>query len=887
MSGARDTGPIMAGTGPLAGPQRSGIIVSNITPRVELPSVAPFFDELASAGRGLQGVIDKHLVERAADRGAKEGADAAKRQAAGEDVSKVRAPLTITEAGEARKRAFVQGYRADIRTTVDERLGKFAIDHPYDPEAFRAASELVVSGFIQGAPAEHAVELESYAKAKATDLFLQISGRRQERDTVAAKGAIVARRGILKTAIEDAITTDGSGLAALEQPTIKARMAEYVELSHSLAANPAFGISEEEASAELANDFASIKAAAIAAHTVGTYRREGYDAALAEIQGMQRPRAMVSPGAGPAPVGMVEAGNIDLNSRPTVHNADGTVSTVRSITVESDGRAYLLPTVSDDGRILSDDDAVHAWRASGRHLGVFDSEKSADAYAQTLHLDQAAQAGDGLALAPHERELAVQRAKEAVTREHAVDLERTNAARSTRAQLEADMRRSIEDDVASVSLTGKATGLTADQVEAALGPSGLTEWYAKRAEAQDDFNHFGDLSRLTPDQAAARIAQVQARRGQALPDTIANADDLQALVKAMSLVETPGRSNVVSADPDGPGPAGGGAYGDMQLLPATAKRMAAKLGLAYDQGRLLSDDAYNRQLGTAYLSELLTRYHGDAFLAVTGYHAGEGNVDKWLAAYGDPRQIGREAWLAKVRVGNPRSADYPTKVAAAMGGGKAWEAWEKASQLRDSDPAAAVAGDFAVQSAQAKWKADVEAGRTTTGSGAAMASAFLDAQDRAGISTGKRQPLPNTMLERYAADARNYARTGDWQGYLAWSQRVVAQFNDPISGNGHGDAVLQATLERAYVSGFAARASANLVTKAGAGKPTTAADTAQAHAAARTETQARAATGGLPARIVPAAAVADLKADPSPGAQAEFDAVFGKGAASRALGGGR
>jgi len=63
-----------------------------------------------------------------------------------------------------------------------------------------------------------------------------------------------------------------------------------------------------------------------------------------------------------------------------------------------------------------------------------------------------------------------------------------------------------------------------------------------------------------------------------------------------------------------------GAQGLMQMIPATARRFGCSN---------VNDPQDNVQAGTRYLRFLLKRFNGNVSLALAGYNAGEGSVDKY------------------------------------------------------------------------------------------------------------------------------------------------------------------------------------------------------------------------------------------------------------------
>jgi soluble lytic murein transglycosylase len=108
--------------------------------------------------------------------------------------------------------------------------------------------------------------------------------------------------------------------------------------------------------------------------------------------------------------------------------------------------------------------------------------------------------------------------------------------------------------------------------------------------------------------------------------TAATADHVDPfLVAAVVNVESGFRPTVTSS---------AGAVGLMQVLPTTAKAVARHLGIPGKMNEeALKDPVVNIRVGTAYLAELLRRYHDDERLALAAYNAGISNADRWALGW--------------------------------------------------------------------------------------------------------------------------------------------------------------------------------------------------------------------------------------------------------------
>lgn len=144
------------------------------------------------------------------------------------------------------------------------------------------------------------------------------------------------------------------------------------------------------------------------------------------------------------------------------------------------------------------------------------------------------------------------------------------------------------------------------------------------------------------------IAKRSAQNGVVLFDAYFPVVDLgqtgsieRALALALTRQESAFNATAVSSS---------GALGLMQLLPSTARDVAGKLKVPFIQENLTRDPAYNVQLGTQYLAEMLKRFGGSYELAAAAYNAGPGRVGGWLKTLGDPRdgKIDMVDWIETI-----------------------------------------------------------------------------------------------------------------------------------------------------------------------------------------------------------------------------------------------
>jgi soluble lytic murein transglycosylase len=87
-----------------------------------------------------------------------------------------------------------------------------------------------------------------------------------------------------------------------------------------------------------------------------------------------------------------------------------------------------------------------------------------------------------------------------------------------------------------------------------------------------------------------------------------------------------------------------GARGLMQLMPATARLVARRLGEPTSDFLLTTDPGHNMRMGAAYLQQVLEKFDNSVPLAAAAYNAGPNRVTQWLTENGDPR-VGTQSMI--------------------------------------------------------------------------------------------------------------------------------------------------------------------------------------------------------------------------------------------------
>lgn len=240
--------------------------VSNLPPTVSTRTYdAEMWEAAGKVADRLTEAAKPDLIRRAQARGAIEGAEVA----AG--LREYKAPrFQFGDVAAARQAAVESAYDARTRQDVDARLTALRQEHRYDPQAYEMAAGEAVRGFIQGAPPEFAVQVETYAQGKAREGLQVVSNARIAQDERESNQALNVRA---ETLSERLIALPAQG--KMGDPEFASTRADYDALQDQREHNPAILYSHEQRLADDDKLDSAILTANISRLSVNTYTDAG------------------------------------------------------------------------------------------------------------------------------------------------------------------------------------------------------------------------------------------------------------------------------------------------------------------------------------------------------------------------------------------------------------------------------------------------------------------------------------------------------------------------------------------------------------------------------------------------------------------------------------
>jgi soluble lytic murein transglycosylase len=148
---------------------------------------------------------------------------------------------------------------------------------------------------------------------------------------------------------------------------------------------------------------------------------------------------------------------------------------------------------------------------------------------------------------------------------------------------------------------------------------------------------------------------------------------------------------------------GANAWGLMQIIPSTGRRLARAEGVRRFRTSMLTDPQVNVRLGTRYFADLVKRF-GAAHLALASYNAGEHRVVRWQA---DRSGLDRDEFIDDIPF--PETQNYVKRIL-----GTAEDYRRLYSGTAAVKPAAGAGGSTAAQSGSAARKPAGKPAKKTT-----------------------------------------------------------------------------------------------------------------------------------------------------------------------------